>query len=59
MHALPQQHIVTGRRFDVAYNFAVRAFSDTHGDGEWTMRIHNDRWNDIKVHQFRIVLEYK
>ena len=31
----------------------------THGDGEWTMRIHNDRWNDIKVHQFRIVLEYK
>ena len=31
----------------------------THGDGEWTMRIHNDRWNDIKVNQFRIVLEYK
>ena len=31
----------------------------THGDGEWTMRIHNDRWNDIKVHQFRIVLEVR
>jgi hypothetical protein len=31
----------------------------THGDGEWTMRIQNDRYNDIKVNQFRIVLEYK
>ena len=25
----------------------------TNGDGEWTMRIHNDRWNDIQVNQFR------
>jgi hypothetical protein len=31
----------------------------THGDGEWTITIHNDRWNDIQVDRFRIVLYYK
>ncbi len=31
----------------------------THGDGDWTIVIHNDRWNDIKVERFRIILYYK
>jgi hypothetical protein len=30
-----------------------------YGDGEWTITIHNDRWNDIQVDRFRIVLYYK
>lgn len=31
----------------------------TYEDGEWSIVIHNDRWNDIQVSRFRIVLYYK
>ena len=31
----------------------------TYGDGEWTLSIKNERWNDIAVDQFVIRLFYK
>ena len=32
---------------------------DRKGDGEWTVKIHNDRYNDTQVVEFRILLTYK
>jgi len=32
---------------------------DRYNDGEWTVKIHNDRYNDVQVVEFRILLTYK
>ncbi|MCH1460922.1 MAG: hypothetical protein L7U25_01025, partial [Candidatus Poseidonia sp.] len=31
----------------------------TYGDGDWTMTIRNERFNDIQIDQFVIRLHYK
>jgi len=32
---------------------------DRFNDGEWTVKIHNDRYTDVQVVEFRILLTYK